>query len=330
MSSETTEPTKKKIVLPDSITIDKAIGRGAYGHVYEGSFTDPRTNVTNDDVAIKVIDLAKLSKDQVKKQRQEAQMAQLIESDAVVKTFAQIESGTTLFIVMEKLDQDAKRLIPRMQELRSQKRFNVILHYMRSQTIRLLKALKAFHEQGLVHRDIKPANILMNNMTANMKIGDFGLACLAKECKGKIAGTLNYMEPTCVSMKLFKTSLENNGITVPCRGITHLSDIYSLGVSLFVILTGNKLMEKTPTSSEELIAYLSKLSSDIKQLINENDPQEWQNYVMLLWKMTRPTPNARPTVDQAIEFLETGDIALMDPKEAEYVKRKSGMKKATQ
>jgi serine/threonine protein kinase/WD40 repeat protein len=86
-------------------------------------------------------------------------------------------------------------------------------------------ALDHAHQQGVIHRDIKPANLLLDAL-GNVWVTDFGLAHFREECgltrTGELVGTLRYMSP--------EQALGR-------RLVDHRADIYSLGVTLYELLT---------------------------------------------------------------------------------------------
>jgi serine/threonine-protein kinase len=90
---------------------------------------------------------------------------------------------------------------------------------------RTAEAIGFAHKQGVVHRDIKPANLMYDPSTDTLKITDFGIARLSgagSTRTGIVLGTPSFMSPE---------QLEG-------RTVTGHSDLFSLGVSLFQLLTG--------------------------------------------------------------------------------------------
>lgn len=109
--------------------------------------------------------------------------------------------------------------------------------------IALTQSLATLHKAGIIHKDIKPSNIIVNLETAQVKLTDFGLASrlsLEKQTlqnPNLIEGTLAYMSPE-------QTGRMN-------RSIDYRSDFYSLGVTLYELLTGT--LPFTATDPMELV-----------------------------------------------------------------------------
>lgn len=125
------------------------------------------------------------------------------------------------------------------------------------------EALQFAHDQGVVHRDIKPENILLDQR-GRVKIADFGLAKLNADPQTpvsltgtqQILGTFNYMAPE---------QLEKPG------SVDHRADIYSLGVVLYELLTGELPLGRFPLPGEKQ-AQFAPLDQVVARTL-EKEPQ---------------------------------------------------------
>ncbi len=125
----------------------------------------------------------------------------------------------------------------------------------------LCDALQYAHEEGVVHRDIKPENILLD-ARGNIRIADFGLAKLTNPGMGdglthtrQVMGTWNYMAP---EQKERPTEVD------------HRADIYSLGVVIYEMLTGELPLGRFPIPSEK--AQVDARIDEILLRALEKDP----------------------------------------------------------
>jgi len=92
----------------------------------------------------------------------------------------------------------------------------IILH-------QVLQALAFAHNKSVCHRDLKPENIMYNPRTHQIKLIDFGFACVAKDKLKVFCGTPSFMSPEIVAKKEYSGSA---------------ADVWACGVLLFVMLTG--------------------------------------------------------------------------------------------
>lgn len=119
-------------------------------------------------------------------------------------------------------------------------------------------ALSLAHELGITHRDVKPGNLLLSR-SGRCKVADFGLATIddpADPCHfTRFAGTAYYVAPEIV-----------RGERADAR-----SDVYSLGATLFHLLTGNKPFEGS--RSTVLRAHLQTAAPDLRELQPDLDPR---------------------------------------------------------
>ncbi len=201
--------------------IKRQLGRGAMGTVYEG--WDP---IIERRVAIKTVSLPDASDPETEEAlarfRREAQAAGRLTHPNIVGVFDYGETADLAYIVMEYVDGP-----PLKNLLDKQERFTI------ADTVRimedLLAGLKFSHDRGVVHRDIKPANLMLTS-SGQAKIADFGIARIESSSMtqaGTVMGTPAYMSPEQIM-----------GQVVDAR-----SDIYSSGVLLYQLLTGERPFE---------------------------------------------------------------------------------------
>ncbi len=198
--------------------LEREIGRGAMGTVYLG-----RDTAINRMVAIKAIPLAaEFSDAELVEARsrffREAETAGRLNHPNIVTIYDVGEERGLAYIAMEYL---------KGRHLSDYARSNNLLEPRKVLEIvgRTADALGFAHKQQVVHRDIKPANLMYDPSTDVLKITDFGIARLSgagSTRTGIVLGTPSFMSPE---------QLEG-------RTVTGHSDLFSLGVSLFQLLTG--------------------------------------------------------------------------------------------
>jgi serine/threonine-protein kinase len=197
------------------------LGKGAMGTVYEGF--DP---IIARRVAIKTIKLPEPddaeAQDELARFKREAQAAGRLSHPNIVGVFDYGEAPELAYIVMELVDGTTLKHVVDKKE-----RFELaeVARLMEA----LLTGLQFSHDRGVVHRDIKPANIMLTK-TGEVKISDFGIARIESSSMtqaGTVLGTPAYMSPE-----------QFMGQTVDSR-----TDIYSAGVLLYQLLTGEKPFE---------------------------------------------------------------------------------------
>jgi serine/threonine-protein kinase len=201
------------------------LGRGAMGTVY-----DARDPVIDRRVAIKTIPLASAEDEEgveaLARFKREAQAAGRLQHPNLVGVYDYGETDTLAYIVMEFVDGTSLKAV-----LDKQERFTP------ADTARIMEqvlaGLQYSHARGVVHRDIKPANIMLTG-DGVVKIADFGIARIESSSltqAGTIMGTPAYMSPE-----------QFMGTTVDAR-----TDIYSSGVMLYQMLTGERPFEGSMT-----------------------------------------------------------------------------------
>jgi eukaryotic-like serine/threonine-protein kinase len=198
--------------------LEREIGRGAMGTVYLG-----RDTAINRMVAIKAIPLAsEFSDAELVEARsrffREAETAGRLNHPNIVTIYDVGEERGLAYIAMEYLKGRHLSDYAQSDNLMEPRKVLELIG-------RTAEALGFAHKQQVVHRDIKPANLMYDPSTDILKITDFGIARLSgagSTRTGIVLGTPSFMSPE---------QLEG-------RTVTGHSDLFSLGVSLFQLLTG--------------------------------------------------------------------------------------------
>lgn len=217
--------------------IERRIGRGAMGAVYLAK--DPRINRP---VALKAIPIEKeFEDDELREARlrfyREAESAGRLTHPNIVTVYDAGEDKGLAYIAMEYVPGIALRTFTDPKRLLAPKRALEL-------AAATAEGLDYAHNQGVIHRDIKPANLLYNPKDGSIKISDFGVARMTDNNKTKtgiVLGTPMYMSP------------EQLG----AEDLTGLSDLFSLGVTLYELLVG-----EVPFKASNIAVLMTKITTD--------------------------------------------------------------------
>ena len=248
--------------------VEKELGKGAMGVVYLGR--DPKIGRT---VAIKTLALsaefegAELA-DARERFFREAETAGRLQHPHIVTIFDAGEEHDLAYIAMEFLPG---------QDLVEHTRAGQLLPVTTVLSIgeRVALALDHAHRQQVVHRDIKPANVMYDPATDSVKVTDFGIARITGSSKtktGMVLGTPSFMSPEQLA-----------GQRVDGR-----SDLYSLGVSLFQLLTG-----VLPLRGDSLAALMYQIANVPAPDVHTLRPELPRELVDILGKSLTKSPAQR-------------------------------------
>ncbi|MBT9456604.1 MAG: serine/threonine protein kinase [Burkholderiaceae bacterium] len=224
---------------------DGELGRGSMGAVYLA--TDLQSGR---QVALKLLSLQReFSPEDLAEVRQrflrESRAASSLHHPDILEVLDSGEAGPDAWIVME---------LVQGQDLSAYSRSGQLLPVSQvlKITARLARALAYAHRQGVVHRDIKPANVLVDPAQDSVKLSDFGIARIADGSRtrtGLVLGTPSFMSPEQLA-----------GLRVDGR-----SDLYSLGVLLFQMLTG-QLPHQAESMARLMNAIANEPAADVRSL----------------------------------------------------------------
>jgi len=222
--------------------IERKLGSGGMADVYLAEDQELGRRV-----ALKLLDDRHASDEQfVERFRREAQSAAGLNHPSIVSIFDRGYAEGTYYIAMEYLD---GRTLKELLVKNGPTPVPIAIDYARQ----ILGALAFAHRNGIVHRDIKPHNIVVGT-DGRLKVTDFGIARSGASQMteaGSIVGTAQYLSPE-----------QARGAPVDAR-----SDIYSLGIVLYEMLTG-----KVPFSGETPVEIAMKHLSQVPELPSELRP----------------------------------------------------------
>jgi serine/threonine-protein kinase len=254
--------------------VDRELGRGAMGVVYLGH--DPRISRL---VAIKTLQYKNFPKHQLddlkKRFFREAEAAGRLNHPNIISVFDAGEEGDMAYIAMDYIE--GASLAPYTEEgnlLDPDTVYWIIAE--------VAHALGYAHEQGIVHRDIKPSNIMYDPERQEVKVADFGIARITDTSNtrtGDVLGSPLYMSPE----QLKGDKVEG------------ASDIFSLGVTFYQLLTG-----RLPFSGDTLASLTYEIINSKYSSVTDVNPGAPASANRLIQKALNKKPDRR--YETAYEF----------------------------
>ena len=249
-------------LLAGRYRIQEKIGSGGMAEVYKALDT-----ALNRYVAVKIL-RSEYSSDEtfVKKFRVEAQSAAGLSHPNIVSVYDVGEEDGIYFIVMELVEGiTLKNYIDMKGKLEIREALNI--------SVQIAQGLSAAHANRIIHRDIKPQNIIISR-DGKVKVTDFGIARMAGSTTvtTTAAGTVSYISPE------------------QARGgySDEKSDIYSLGITMYEMLTGRVPFEGETNVAVALMHIQAKMTPP-----RELEPSIPESFNRIILKCTQKKPEWR-------------------------------------
>jgi serine/threonine protein kinase len=240
------------------------IGQGGMGQVFKAVH-----QVMGRECAVKVLPLHRVNPESLSGFIREIRMQAKLDCPYLVRAHDAGQDGSVHYLVTEYVPgMDLRKLVKSRGPLTEEQAAGILMQ--------AALGLSYAHEQGMVHRDVKPGNILVTP-DAIAKVSDVGLAGFAADLNddpraGKIVGTPDYLSP-----EQIQTPLSVNSV----------SDIYSLGCTLYYAVTGKapfpggdtaskirRHLESTPLHPRNFNSQLSEEFVEIIAEMMEKDPKQ--------------------------------------------------------
>ena len=250
--------------ISDRYQIIKSIGEGGMANVYMAYDT-----ILDRNVAVKILrgDLATDEKF-VRRFQREALAASSLYNENIVEVYDVGEDNGQYYIVMEYIDgKHLKNLLKKRGKLTVPETIDIMMQ--------ISSGLSVAHDQSLIHRDIKPQNIMILE-NGLVKITDFGIAMAMNSTQltqtNSVMGSVHYLPPEQASGK----------------GSSLQSDIYSMGILMYELLTG-----KLPYHGDNAVEIALKHLKEPLPSIREELPSIPQSVENIIIKATAKNPKNR-------------------------------------
>jgi len=244
-------------------TITDWIGQGGMGQVFKAVH-----KMMGRECAVKVLPREKSTPEAIENFTREIRTQALLDHPHLVRAYDAGHDGNVHYLVTEYVPgTDLRQLVRRQGPLTMQQAANVI--------VQAALGLEYAHQRGLIHRDVKPGNILVTP-DGIAKVSDLGLSGFIHDAEndpraGKIVGTADYLSPE---------QIKNPA------AITSVSDIYSLGCTMYYAISGKvpfpggttrekarRHCEETPWHPRRFNVEVSEEFVEIMADMMEKDPQ---------------------------------------------------------
>ena len=275
-------------LLDDRYEILQVIGEGGMAIVYKA--LDHRLNR---NVAVKIMREDMLADEEFRSRFcAEAHAVAMLSHPNIVAVYDVSHSDAMEYIVMELVEGITLR---QYMDRRGALAWHEVLHF----TKQIAKAIAHAHERGIIHRDIKPQNVMMLR-DGTVKVADFGIAALENEIyenNGQAVGSIHYIAPE-----------QARGECPDAR-----SDVYSLGVVMYEMLTGHKPYEGD-TIAEIAVKHMNADPEPPHELVPDIPPELER---ITLKAMSAPINERYQSANELLDDLDAFTQAQLKAEETE-------------
>ena len=250
--------------INDRYEIIRSIGEGGMANVYLGYDT-----ILDRNVAIKIL-RGDLSNDEkfVRRFQREALSASSLAHPNIVEVYDVGEDNGLYYIVMEYIEgKTLKQLLKKRGSLTLSEAIDIMLQ--------LTDGMAHAHDAYIIHRDLKPQNVMIKD-DGQIKITDFGIAMALNSTQltqtNSVMGSVHYLPPEQASGK----------------GCTTRSDIYSMGIIFYELLSGS-----LPFKGDNAVEIALKHMRDPLPSLREDNPAIPQSIENIILKATAKNPKNR-------------------------------------
>jgi serine/threonine protein kinase len=262
------------------------LGEGGFGYVYLAEQKQP----VRRRVAIKLLKPGMRTREAIARFEAESQALAMMDHPHIARVFdaGTTESGQPYF-VMELVRGVNVMAFCSQHQLSLQKRLDLFVN--------VCEAVQHAHQKGIIHRDLKPSNVLvtLHDATPVVKVIDFGVAKALHEPLTEKTIYTRFAQMIGTPMYMSPEQAEMNSLDIDTR-----SDIYSLGVLLYELLT-----ETTPFDQQRL---QTASFDEMRRMIREEEPPPPSSRLTTVARTSTSAVAARRTTPQTVSSDLRGDL----------------------
>ncbi|HLO49924.1 MAG TPA: serine/threonine-protein kinase PknK, partial [Kamptonema sp.] len=224
----------------------------------------------NQPIILKVLKLDYPKLSELTKYKQEYEITRSLNLDGVIKAYGLQRYQNSLAIFLEDFGGDSLRAWIENEQLALEEILFI--------AVRIAEVLSSIHAANIIHKDINSSNIVYNQETRQLKIIDFGISTVLSQ-ENQALGNPDYLEGTLAYISPEQTGRMN-------RSIDYRTDFYSLGITLYELLTG-QLPFQTTDPMELVHCHIAQQATPPHLLVKKDRcPTAVANIVMKLLAKT--------------------------------------------